>query len=293
MKYLDPKFDLTFKRVFAENKDLMMSVLNALLPLNDGQEVKELEYLPTELIPPNDERLTIVDVRCTDNNGRQFLVEMQMQWHRGFVKRVVSNVCKAYASQSTKEDPGHHKKQDVYSLNFINANFKPDTDEFLHHYTIVNEKHPTDKLNLLHFTFAELPKFNPDTIKEKRKAVLWLRFLTEIDESTIDAPSDMKDDPEIKKALDIVETRAYTHEQLRAFDRYTDEKIRYAMLMDGSFEDGFGKGYIEGKEEGMEEGAKQEKLKIAQSLLQLGIPISSIRNSTGLTEEEIKKNKSF
>lgn len=103
----------------------------------------------------------------------------------------------------------------------------------------------------------------------------------------------MKDDPEIKKALDIVETRAYTHEQLRAFDRYTDEKIRYAMLMDGSFEDGFGKGYIEGKEEGMEEGAKQEKLKIAQSLLQLGIPISSIRNSTGLTEEEIKKNKSF
>lgn len=99
----------------------------------------------------------------------------------------------------------------------------------------------------------------------------------------------MKDDPEIKKALDIVETRAYTHEQLRAFDRYTDEKIRYAMLMDGSFEDGFGKGYIEG----MEEGAKQEKLKIAQSLLQLGIPISNVCNSTGLTEVEIKKNKSF
>jgi hypothetical protein len=29
MKYLDPKNDLTFKRIFAENKDLLISFLNA------------------------------------------------------------------------------------------------------------------------------------------------------------------------------------------------------------------------------------------------------------------------
>ncbi len=32
MKYLNPKADLTFKKVFGEHPDLMMSLLNALLP---------------------------------------------------------------------------------------------------------------------------------------------------------------------------------------------------------------------------------------------------------------------
>ena len=32
MRYLDPKADLTFKKVFGEHKDLLISLLNALLP---------------------------------------------------------------------------------------------------------------------------------------------------------------------------------------------------------------------------------------------------------------------
>ena len=46
MRYLDPKADLTFNRVFGEHPDLVMSLLNALLPLDAGQEVAEIEYLP-------------------------------------------------------------------------------------------------------------------------------------------------------------------------------------------------------------------------------------------------------
>ena len=33
MRYLDPKADLTFKKVFGEHPDLVISLLNALLPL--------------------------------------------------------------------------------------------------------------------------------------------------------------------------------------------------------------------------------------------------------------------
>ena len=48
MKYLDPKADLTFKRVFGEHPDLVMSLLNALLPISVGQEITDIEYLPAE-----------------------------------------------------------------------------------------------------------------------------------------------------------------------------------------------------------------------------------------------------
>ena len=35
-RFLDPKADLTFKKVFGEHKHLVMSLLNALLPLDEG-----------------------------------------------------------------------------------------------------------------------------------------------------------------------------------------------------------------------------------------------------------------
>ena len=39
MRYLDPKNDLTFKKVFGEHPHLLRSFLNALLPLARGQEI--------------------------------------------------------------------------------------------------------------------------------------------------------------------------------------------------------------------------------------------------------------
>ena len=46
-KYLSPKTDLTFKLVFAEHKDLMMSLLNALLPLAENAPITKYDTLNT------------------------------------------------------------------------------------------------------------------------------------------------------------------------------------------------------------------------------------------------------
>ena len=37
MKYLNPRADLTFKRIFGEHPDLVISLLNALLPLKQAK----------------------------------------------------------------------------------------------------------------------------------------------------------------------------------------------------------------------------------------------------------------
>lgn len=51
MRYLDPKADLTFKKIFGEHKDLLISLLNALLPLADDEQIESVEYLSPELVP--------------------------------------------------------------------------------------------------------------------------------------------------------------------------------------------------------------------------------------------------
>ena len=40
---------MTFKKVFGEHKNLVISLLNALLPLDDGKQVESIEYLPPEM----------------------------------------------------------------------------------------------------------------------------------------------------------------------------------------------------------------------------------------------------
>ena len=85
VKYLNPKADLTFKLVFGEHPDLVMSLLNALLPLADDEQITHVEYITPEMVPENPaKKNSVVDVRCYDQMGRQFIVEMQMEWNKSF-----------------------------------------------------------------------------------------------------------------------------------------------------------------------------------------------------------------
>lgn len=121
IKYLDPKADLTFKKIFAGHPDLLISLLNALLPLKRNQQIKSIEYLPTELVPVDLlHKDTIVDVRCRDVEGRQFVVEMQMAWTDAFKQRVLFNASKAYVSQA-EMGCKYEDLQPVYSLKIVSA----------------------------------------------------------------------------------------------------------------------------------------------------------------------------
>ena len=104
-KYLDPKADLTFKKIFGEHEDLLISLLNALLPLKEDELVEEVEYLSPELVPDNYVgKNSIVDVRCKDIMGRQFLVEMQMLWTPS--SSVCSSMLPRPLSASSTSDAG-------------------------------------------------------------------------------------------------------------------------------------------------------------------------------------------
>ena len=49
-RYLDPKADLTFMKVFGEHPNLVASLLNSLLPLPDGEEIAEVEYMSPHVV---------------------------------------------------------------------------------------------------------------------------------------------------------------------------------------------------------------------------------------------------
>lgn len=273
IKYLDPKADLTFKKIFAGHPDLLISLLNALLPLKRNQQIKSIEYLPTELVPVDPlHKDTIVDVRCRDVEGRQFVVEMQMAWTDAFKQRVLFNASKAYVSQA-EMGCKYEDLQPVYSLNLVNEIFEKDMKEYKHNYHIVHDKRTKKVIEGLCFTFIELPKFHPHTIKEKRMTVLWLRFLTEINDKTQEVPAELLESPEISKALEEVKISAFTAEELRAYDKFWDRVSSEKTLMEGRYDEG-----------------KQDKaLEIAQNLKSAGMDVDTICKMTGLSKEDIEE----
>ena len=227
-KFLDPKADLTFKKVFGEHKNLVMSLLNALLPLEDGREVESIEYLQPELPPRTPlSKDSIVDVRCRETGGRQFIVEMQMNWRSNYEQRALFNAAKAYAGQLSPSEE-FHLLQPVYSLNLVNDTFEPGMAEYYHYYHLVHDRDCQKVLDGLHLIFVELPKFRPGNFAEKKMQVLWLRFLTEINEKTKCVPQELLDDPHVNEALEIVEESALSKAEIYEYDMFWDRVRREA-----------------------------------------------------------------
>ena len=305
-KYLNPRADLTFKKVFADHKDLMISFLNAMLPLPDDGQVTSIEYLPFELIPTMPlKKDTIVDVRCEDQRRRQFIVEMQMIWTADFFKRVLFNSSKAYVKQ-LRSGEDYSDLQPVYSLNLINEAFLHDTEEWYHDYGLVEFKYPDHVIEDMHVIFIELPKFKPHSFKEKKMTALWLRFLTEIDEDTKVAPRELMENPETRKALDIVEESAYSDAQMAYYDHFWDmvsvertlhssarrerEKGKAEGIAEGKaqgLKEGMEQGMRQGMEQGKAEGAHEKAIASAKAMKTDGLPTALIAKYTGLSEKQV------
>jgi predicted transposase/invertase (TIGR01784 family) len=291
MAYLDPKNDVTFRKVFGQHPRVLISFLKALLPLTPNQQVVQIEYLPAELLPDTPElKNTIVDIRCRDAQGRQFLVEMQMLWSEHFESRVLYNACKSFSRQIGKGDD-YDLLAPVYSLNIVNQAFSNQQAEWYHHFSISHQSLAGRHISGIEFVFVELPNFIPANYSEKRVTLLWLRFLKEIVNNTEMIPQELMDVPEIAEAVEALKESSYSREELEKYEKYWDIVRTQRMFLKDALKKGWMQGVEEGKAEGKVEGKAEGEqlatLKIAKKLKDNGFPIDEISKLTGLGTEEI------
>ena len=101
--------------------------------------------------------------------------------------------------------------------------------------------------------------------------VLWLRYLTEIDEKTREVPQEFLDNPDIKKAVAQLEKSAFTDAQLRGYEKFWDTVSVEKTLINSAER--------KGRAEGIKQTARRMKAK--------GYPLADISDVTGLTIAEI------
>ena len=301
-KYLDPKYDLTFKRVFGEHKNLCISLINSMLMFEGDNQVRSIEYQTGELIPQLPAlKNSIVDVRCTDKTGRQFIVEMQMNWTEDFKNRVLFNASKAYVVQLDKAK-AIELLQPVYSLNFVNDEFEKSPElknEYYHHYKIVNVQHTDKQIKGLEFVFIELPKFKAQNRAEKKLHDLWLRFLTEINEHTKEVPKELLSHKDIREAMEYMQVAAFTKDQLLAYDQNKIDVLTARGMLASAKREGLAEGEAKGRAEGRAEGKAEGKAEgeaigenkkaeqITINAFKKGMSIPDIADLTDLPPEEV------
>ncbi len=275
-KYLNPKADLTFKKVFGEHKNLVMSLLNSLLPLPENMSIMEIEYLSGDTHHGNiDKKYSIVDVKCTDNFGRTFVVEMQNYWTTAFFSRTLYNAVLTYSNQ-LKKGQAFDELKEVYALSLVNESEIPEgefnKDQFIHEYYFINTKNNKDVHKDIALIFVDLRKYKERGCKAgKLLADLWLKYLTDIDDSTVDVAPELLANKDIAEALEIVERAAYSPAELEAYNKYwLDISTERTALA-----------------QSRQEGRQEEKFDIARQMKADNMPVDIIAKYTGLSAEVI------
>lgn len=79
MTILNPRVDLAFKKLFGteENKDILISFINAVVSKDDQViDVKLLNLYKNK--EHQTDKLSILDIKATDEQGRLYNIEMQI-----------------------------------------------------------------------------------------------------------------------------------------------------------------------------------------------------------------------
>ncbi|MDR1031890.1 MAG: Rpn family recombination-promoting nuclease/putative transposase, partial [Holosporales bacterium] len=100
-RYLNPKSDLAFKKVFGtdKNKEVLLAFLNDVFE-GVHDKITDVTFLKLDQNPEiKCLRQSIVDVLCKDTQGKQFIIEMQCAKEPHFIKRAVAYASRAYLNQ--------------------------------------------------------------------------------------------------------------------------------------------------------------------------------------------------
>ncbi len=241
---INPKVDFAFKKLFGseENKDLLLSLINAVI----GEENPFTDLIlknPYNLADYQAGKISILDIKACDAQGRWVNVEIQISQDLNFDKRAIYYWAKLVTEQLS-EGMMFKELKKTYSINILDFNFIPVTEQFHNRYKIINlDTGKDDRLHdIFELHYLELKKFNK-TYQELTNALdRWSVFLSrapELDKNQL--PQELQQDPTIVKAIEAID-RMFNEEERQIYEvrmqSWANVKSQIASACDEGMEKG-------------------------------------------------------
>src|SRR5262245_5009994 len=223
--FADPKTAFVFKRIFARavHKPLLIELLNALLELTGEHRIVDLKYLsPEQHVPVEELKLSVVDVKCFDERGRHYVVEMQVLNVEGFEKGVVYNTSKAYVMQ-LRTGEGYPSLDDVVGVTICDFFLWPEPPmpggplvPMLSHWRMQEQHGGALGLSQVQYVFLELPKYASGD--DPRGTIdRWAYFFREAENLEVVPPA--LSEPPFREALEVARMAGFSPGELDLYDR--------------------------------------------------------------------------
>ena len=271
--------DGIFKIVFAEEKDhtLLISLVNAMLDLHDGDAIKEISLEMQEFPGVFTKKDCIVDIIGTTNAGERVLVEVQQQGddlYRDRVEYYMSRVIENQVHTSEK-----YELPRIYFLGLLDFTLFPEEPQkYIHHVDeMCNGRKFFPKIQKI---FVEIEKFfrleeKGFSTNDNSEAAQWLRAIkVVINEEPV--PEKIMQNETFRRLLDSVKLINFAEELFNCeVKNVTDLMAEHEI------------GFAEGRKDGLAEGELKKAREMAKSLKEQNVAMAIIVKSSGLSEEEI------
>jgi predicted transposase/invertase (TIGR01784 family) len=281
MKFADIKNDVAFRKIFgSENHtEVLISFLNAILGFEGKDQIVEVTILnPYQLPKLRGGKVSILDVRATDQKKRQFIVEMQVAEKDGFDKRVLYYLTKSYTSQIQRADQ-YRKLKPAYFIGILDFSHT-ENPHYISRSRVLDIDTGEVTIKDVEFNFVELEKFNKAENELNTLTDKWIYFIKNAENLDL-VPSNV-DDKGLLIAYEEANQHTWTQEELDAYD-YVDMREEDARA---EIDAKLFKAEARGKEQA-ELKAEEEKEQIILALAKNGVTLPVIAQAVNKTAAEI------
>ena len=298
LKVINPLSDFGFKRLLAteRNKDILIHLLNAFIA-DDTGIITDVTYLPTELLGVSkDDKLVRFDLYCKNQDGDQFIVEMQNGWQKHYVDRLQVYTSLATVHNVKKGDRHYEHVPHVFSFNMMTPNMPEFRGRKRFFWTVCQKDNDNEIFSKkIVFYFVELSKFAAqlDTLDMSDERNRWLYMFTNavyLAEQEVEALPPMQqrfyEECQITNFTDM-EKQDYVKSLMDHVDVQELVECEREFAEQAGYERGMQDGMMQGMEKGMEKGREAALHQTAKNLLVLGLSPADVAKATGLSENDI------
>jgi len=281
MRFINPKTDLAFKKIFGSDssREILADFLDSLLYGHRGV-IADVEIINPWLAPKiRGVKDTYLDVRARLKDGRQVIIEMQVLNVEGFEKRILYNAAKAYSVQ-LPSGGDYADLSPVIALTLTDFVMFQGLGPYLSRFTLKEKDflldYPQDDLELV---FVELPKFGKSLGELESQAERWLYFIRHAKDLTA-IPAEFQADPPLRHAFDLANAAQLSPEE--------EEDLEKREIFIHDQRNAIIKATKQGIEQGIAQGALAERMAIARKLLDV-LDDATLAAKTGLAAEDVAR----
>ena len=293
-RYIDPMVDAAFKRIFGSdpNKDLLIAFLNEIF--KGRRVIVDLVFNKNEY--PGETALeggAIFDLTCTDENGAQFLIEVQRGRQKYFKQRAIFYASRLITSQAPrgKRYEWGYALTAVYLIALLsNPITDHPSDQYLHDICLMDRN--TDEIfyEELGYIIIELSSFVKTEEEIETDLDKWLYLIKHL--SQLDQMPEIFNKPIFEKLFAVAEYSNLTKKEKIMYDNSMKYKWDNKNVLDYAVNEGREKGLEQGLQRGLQQGHLEGRLEafslIALKMKMQGYSVEFIKDLTNLTADEIE-----